>query len=513
MVGGFLASLAKSVPPAPPQANTNQQVINFATGQLLTGASSVNTTETRDRQQIYFKLQRMAKFAPIAEAIKIHVTTALGGDSYTNKTIFLKPASRLRVSEDELSKLDKIELEKVNKRIGRMENLLNRNIFKVCHDAVVYGDAYVRLYGKKSIGLQDIICDHRTQAPLVLAFEQGRTPVGYLFANGNQNAQQEAITLNGFQVKRLRIQPIIETNQQDIIDNINYAETLLEDDIDKLAVLPAKIGGSFLIEVEQFYDNVLICLSALTTQQIADSVKRMTLSLNQEAMSPAQRQQYTQFLKGLIEESEEYTKNALQNGEALYNTQYMMLPQMGEKQAVNFLGDTSGQRVPVNTETFMINVRLLMGGLGLDPAFVGWSDLLTGGLGDGGALRTSVQSMLRAQRIRQDAFEYINSVMATDWLYAYGEEYKDVLDYAWEIEFYSDQTASMTEQLANQTQRVQTSMGMLQVFEQAKALGMSKEYMIVFFERRLGLDYKEAEEAVNSLMSAKPQEETGGFNE
>lgn len=517
VVGSFLSGIAKAMPPTVQPISTQEQAINVATtGQFFLGTQQSAENAPRDRQQIYTKLQRMAKFAPIAEALKIHITTALGGDSYTNKTIFIKPATRLRKEEKELSKLDKQELDKIKSRIGKVENLVNRNIFKVCHDAIVYGDAYVRVYGKKKNGLVGLVCDHRTQAPLIMGFEQGSTPVGFLVQNNNPNSQKQAVVLNEFQMKRLRIQPIIEINQQDIIDNINYAETLLEDDIDNLAILPSKIGGSFLLEVEDIFDNIITCLTALTTQQIADSVKRMIVSINQENMSPAQREQYMQYFQSFLDESEAYTREAMERGKALYQTQFGALPQMGEKQAINFVGDITGERTPINTEVFMINVRLLMGGLGLDPSFVGWTDLITGGLGESGALHSSIQTMQRSQRIRMDAKEYIDSVILSDWFFAFGEQYTDQLDYPWEIEFYSDQTASMTEQLANQNQRIQASMGMLQVFEQAKALGMTKEYMISFFERRLGLDFTEAEQAVDSLLAQANSEQPagdGGFNE
>lgn len=80
------------------------------------------------------------------------------------------------------------------------------------------------------------------------------------------------------------------------------------------------------------------------------------------------------------------------------------------------MGDIKNQRSsPINIEQFMINVRLLMGGIGLDPSMVGWADMLTGGIGEGGAFHTSAQIMRRSQDIRTAASEGINQILHLDW--------------------------------------------------------------------------------------------------
>ncbi|MFX6372557.1 hypothetical protein ABTF90_19205, partial [Acinetobacter baumannii] len=137
--------------------------------------------------------------------------------------------------------------------------------------------------------------------------------------------------------------------------------------------------------------------------------------VNMSGMPPAQRQAYIRGLEGLLKNHEAYVRDALSGGEAVWNTAFHMLPVFDEKQVLNPVGDIKNQRSsPINIEQFMINVRLLMGGIGLDPSMVGWADMLTGGIGEGGAFHTSAQIMRRSQDIRTAASEGINQILHLD---------------------------------------------------------------------------------------------------
>ena len=43
----------------------------------------------------------MLRFAPIAEGMGIHVSAALGGDSYSGQQVFITPAERLKRPVDQ----------------------------------------------------------------------------------------------------------------------------------------------------------------------------------------------------------------------------------------------------------------------------------------------------------------------------------------------------------------------------------------------------------------------------
>ncbi|NMS31495.1 hypothetical protein, partial [Vibrio parahaemolyticus] len=58
-------------------------------------------------------------------------------------------------------------------------------------------------------------------------------------------------------------------------------------------------------------------------------------------------------------------------------------------------------------EDIMFHLKRLAGTLGVDPSMLGFGDLLSGGLGEGGFFRTSIQSALRANQIRAAVVAFV----------------------------------------------------------------------------------------------------------
>ncbi|EPS9262463.1 hypothetical protein ACVM1B_002344, partial [Acinetobacter baumannii] len=52
------------------------------------GTNQTKANKKRTRKEILTKWERMLRFAPIAEGMGIHVSAALGGDSYSGQQVF-----------------------------------------------------------------------------------------------------------------------------------------------------------------------------------------------------------------------------------------------------------------------------------------------------------------------------------------------------------------------------------------------------------------------------------------
>lgn len=443
----------------------------------------------RTRKEIYTKWEQMLRFAPISEAMGIHITAALGGDVNTSQQVFITPSEKLRQEIEKSG--NKAQLQRLESRIKPMERLINKYIVKICRDAVGFGDGYIRVYGKKGVGIVDFLANEYTYPPLIQAYEQGNKTVAYQALDA-KTWQKVVSKLNMIQMLRLKMPRITHVPQYDLTDTLYISKTLQADTLEELPIIQAPVGGSFCAEVEEFYDNIVLALSSMNSQQIADAVNQMFLSVNMTAMPPAQRKAYIDGLQGIIQDHEKYVKSALEGGEALWNTKYHLLPTTNDKQILNPIGDIKGQRQQtINTETFMINVRLLMGGLGLDPSMVGWADMMSGGLGDGAAFHTSSQIMRRSLMIRQTTTEFIHQILALDWGYAFGEEFVDK-EYPWQIDFYSDQSAAMTEVISNQQTRMNAIAIKAQAIAALKELQLSEAVLVKMLERDAGMDYEDA---------------------
>lgn len=487
--------------------NASQQSmaqVQDSLGPFMLGTVESKSTPKRTRLEIYSKWERMARFAPIAEALSLHVSSALGGDPSTGQQVFITPSPRLR--EQKLSKVNQDQLERLEKRIKPMERLLNQHIFKICLDGITFGDAYARVYGKKSKGVTDLVANEFTYPPLIQSFERLNQTVAY-HALDPKNWRRTLAKLNSVQMARLKMPRLKHVPQYDITDAFYIAQALQADDIELIPIIPGQVGGSFLTEVEEFFDNVILCLSSMTSQQVADAVKQEFLSINMSAMSPSQRKAYINGLQGMLADYEKFIKNALNGGDAIYTTKFHVLPSSNDKQVLTAVGDLKGQRNSVNTEVLMLNVRLMMGGLGMDPSMVGWADMLTGGIGDGAFISQSAQTMRRSLHIRASSMMIINHILALDWGYAYNEYFEDPLDYPWQIEFYSDQSAAMSEALSNQQSRLNLAMLRTQLIAQIKELNLSIPVITRILERDAGMDYDEAMQMAQDLKNQAQETE------
>ncbi|EMD2219301.1 hypothetical protein ACT2QR_003957, partial [Acinetobacter baumannii] len=357
-------------------------------------------------------------------------------------------------------------------------------------------------------GVIDLVCNEYTYPPLIQPFEQGSKTVAF-FCLDPRNWQKTITKLNTIQMVRFKMPRMSNIAQYELVETGLVTKMLEGDDPDELPILPAHLGGSFLYEIEDIYDDVILALASMNSQQIADTVNQMFLTVNMSGMPPAQRQAYIRGLEGLLKNHEAYVRDALSGGEAVWNTAFHMLPVFDEKQVLNPVGDIKNQRSsPINIEQFMINVRLLMGGIGLDPSMVGWADMLTGGIGEGGAFHTSAQIMRRSQDIRTAASEGINQILHLDWGFAYNEQFEPE-DYPWQVEYYSNQTAAATEEINNAQSRMNTTLLKTQVIASLKESNLDVDIMAYILERDTGMKYEEALTLAESIAKSRkfPEDE------
>ena len=466
------------------------------------GTYETPKTKRRERKTIYTIWQMMQTDPSIAEALSLHVAAALGGHESRGDVVFMTPNQRIRGDGLRNAALRK----KVEQQSRRLSPLINKTAHKVCRDGVGYGDGYMRIYGVHGRGLVDVICNEYTHPPLIEAFEQGGRTVGYHILE-QENWLKLLTRLTTVQMVRLKMPRVTHVPQLESVQGIQRAKILASDIQSDLPIVPSAIGGSFLYEIEEPWENVHLALACMNSQQIADAVKQMFLTIDMSGMPPNQRELYKQGLTKMLKSHEDHVRSALMGGDAIWATKYHVLPSWGDKQVLNPVGDVSGQRTaPVNIEQLMLNVRRMMGGLGSDPSMVGWADMLSGGLGDGAAFHTNAQVMRRSILIRQAYTQMLNDLAVLDWAYNYGE-WLDQDEYPWQFEFYSDQSAAANEMNTNRNNRSNTMMLLGQALQILRDTGLSEETNKMLLEDVAGLDMDKAEMIAKDLAKAKKEDD------
>lgn len=475
-------------PPTINDVDKNYEVLN----QQALGNIYHKDKQPRTRQQIYTMWDLMLKDPQIAEALSLHVTAALGGHESTGDTIFITPHDRIRGkgrrSEDLRHKVEREE-----KIIGP---LLNRHAFALCRQAIAFGDSYARIYTDERRGVYKLMNNRHTAPPLIMAFEQGGDTIGF-HALEEDDYERTIAKLTPMQMLRVKM-PRIDTVPQLQLQAWQDAKVLTYDLQSDCPILPAEVGGSFLYSIEDVWKDVTISRAGLNNQQIADSVRQAFLTINMEGMPPAQQKKYKAALEKMLQGYRNTVEEAFEGGEALYGTKYHVMPQWGDKQIMQAVGDMSQRYAPLNEGTLMLNLRRLAGGLGIDLSLIGWADMLAGGLGDGAAFYTSAQIMRRSTMIRQALIDACNHLMSIHWGIKYGEYFKEG-DYPWAFDFYSDQNAAATQALSNKQNRANTTMMTVQAVMSLKELAMGKEVNQLILEDDLGMDLDRAEKIATAI--------------
>lgn len=107
-------------------------------------------------------------------------------------------------------------------------------------------------------------------------------------------------------------------------------------------------------------------------------------------------------------------------------------------------------------------VKRLGGALGVDPSLLGFGDMLSGGLGDGGFFRVSVLAAVKANLIRAAIRDGLNQICQIHCAYRYGKVYVPGTE-PWSIRFNSVSSAIEREEVETQEKLAGIAGGIVQV--------------------------------------------------
>lgn len=455
----------------------------------------------RDRKSIYTEYKMMMQDPTIHAGLKLLVTAALGGHETRGEVVFIRPADKVKGEGLRAKELRQL----VEKEAEHLQSLINSIIFVYACNGVGYGDSYMRVYPKRGYGITHAICNETVDPPLIQAFEKAGKTIGYHVLEISDFEIRHISKLNTHQMLRMKM-PRITPLPQFRIDHVLHQQLLTEDDINKVPIIPAPVGGSFLQAVAPAWKDWVLSFSALNSQQIADSVNNQFMSLDLSAMPEAAREKYKKGLQSALLALHEKVKKSLQGGEPLWATNWTFLPTWGEKQVLNPLGDLTTRTAPLSMELALTHLKRGMGALGLDLSLVGWMEMISGGLGDGGAFHTSAQVAQQSALIRQAISEPLIDFCIMHFAYKYGKVFTRE-DLPFKIEFYSDISAAATESLNNKNTRANTVTMTAAAIMGLKELGLDKDSNVIFLGDMLGLDDTQAEQIATSLAKKVEDEE------
>lgn len=471
----------------------------------LTGNGKVGA---RTRQLIYQKYQEMMADPLVSGALRLHVTAALGGHETSGDTVFIETVAEMKGNKQAESVVADL--------IKDLSPIFNRIAMQVAYNATGFGDGYARLYPIKGKGVVEVIVDEMVIPPLVIPYEQANTTAAYQVAIGPRVRQR----LNFDQMARAKMPRMIYTPQPIAIEKA-YKVAVLEDDPTKLPLMPSLVGGSFLADAESQYNNYVAAMAGLVGQRVLDSIDESIFTAEMAGMTREQQQRFGNSIKRMLKRSKELADEVVTNGRPLLTRIRHFLPVANQKQVMSVQalnsqgGSGSGRAGNIGIEDVMFHAKLLCGALGIDISMLGFADIMSGGLGEGGFFRTSAQSAERARTIRIALIEFFNHIVDIHLTYKTGYTFEPG-NRPWSINFYGTISALETERQKTALDAAQTGSTYLQAFQMAKELGWDAPALALLLEKVFKIDSKDAEVYAAATVKAKKdadalQQQQSGF--
>ncbi len=420
-------------------------------------AAQITHVLPEDRSARYAVLRLMAKDPTIDSAIKMHIANALSARTDSGESVFISPA--------EGAGQDKI----VDDLRATLMPFIKKDLNEWARKAAVYGSCFARVYGAQGIGIQNIRCDYYTHPRFIQKFEKGGRLAGYTTTyQGTNQANQ-----------RLRLMPpwsfvgfeIPEWWDCEDVEPINVGgipvDLAMEDAAMEGLVESQEYGTSLIATAYGPWMDLLDAICSLKmSRRNAARLERM-VGVNTGKLDPERAAHYLDMVAERISNAtEEVERQSWLRG----NVQTVVnhyVPIFGEKgglqiDAVQGTPDING------LEDVMFHIKRLGSAIGVDPALLGFGDLLSGGLGDGGFFRVSVMAATKANLLRQALKNGIQKLCELHVAYKFGKVFLPG-NYPWTIQFNSVSSAIEREEqeaLESRTNALSGLVGILATIDQ-----------------------------------------------
>lgn len=420
-------------------------------------AAQITHVLPEDRSARYAVLRLMAKDPTIDSAIKMHIANALSARTDSGESVFISPA--------EGAGQDKI----VDDLRATLMPFIKKDLNEWARKAAVYGSCFARVYGAQGIGIQNIRCDYYTHPRFIQKFEKGGRLAGYTTTyQGTNQANQ-----------RLRLMPpwsfvgfeIPEWWDCEDVEPINVGgipvDLAMEDAAMEGLVESQEYGTSLIATAYGPWMDLLdaICSLKMSRRNVA-RLERM-VGVNTGKLDPERAAHYLDMVAERISNA---TADVERQSWLRGNVQTVVnhyVPIFGEKgglqiDAVQGTPDING------LEDVMFHIKRLGSAIGVDPALLGFGDLLSGGLGDGGFFRVSVMAATKANLLRQALKNGIQKLCELHVAYKFGKVFLPG-NYPWTIQFNSVSSAIEREEqeaLESRTNALSGLVGILATIDQ-----------------------------------------------
>lgn len=425
-----------------------------------TKSGSVCTTTSEDGKQFYeLPLGRLARYPifdtmatdpTIDSAMKMHIAHALSARSDSGEIIKI----------ESVNDGDNAIVNELRTALGQ---LINQNCHAWAYNSAKYGCWYARVYVKDKTGVEAVRSDFYTHPRFVNEYQQAGQLAGfsssYQQPGKTGQAMMEPWKFVGFKIpiwstpgvepQRLNAVPI-DLNSDDYADDgvtesQNYGQSLLE-----TAFVP-------------WMDLQNAILAMNMSRSNAARLERM-IGVNTGKLNPAKAAQYLNIVSGQLQKTDKANaERSLKKGfvQTVINH---IIPIFGDGRGRLDISTVEGSPNIDGLADIDFHIKRLGSALGIDPALLGFGEMLAGGLGDGGFFRVSVLAAIKADLLRQAILNGVERLCEIHLASKLGKVFLPS-DKPWRVVFNSVSTAMEREERENMEGRAGFATALVQMVQ------------------------------------------------
>lgn len=417
----------------------------------------VFSASTEDGQQIYSLppgrlaqypiYDTMASDPTIDSALKMHIAHALSA----------------RSDSGEIIKIESVNDEKnavVEELRGALAEIINRDCHVWAYNAALYGSWFARVYLGEDNGISAVRSDFYTHPRFMTEYRIGGMLAGY--TSTWQQASGTIEMMEPWKFVSFKI-PIYKTVKTEPYRVGEEPFDISRDDYKSDVITETQNYGQSLIETAfvPWMDLLDAIVSLNMSRKNAAKLERL-IGVNTGKLNPQKAAQYLNVVSSQMQKTDAAAaEKSLKKG-FIQTVMNHIIPIFGDGRGRLDISTVEGSPNIDGLADVDFHVHRLCSALGVEPALVGFSQELSGGMGDGGFFRVSITAAMKANLLRRAILDGVERLCEIHVASKLGKVFLPG-EKPWRIMFNSVSTSLEREERENMEGRVAFATGLVQM--------------------------------------------------
>lgn len=363
------------------------------------------------RSERYPILQQMSDEPILDSGIKMHLAHALSSSN--------EDGSIFSIETKEPAYIDVVT--ELNQAI---QNLVREQVTGWSYLASVHGAHYLRPYFENGKGITRIESSYYTLASNIVEFERGGLCAGFTSMNMLSEEKSRQMLAEPWKMVPIKVGASKLRVNSPPHNHTGKEHTLFDDKFNEQILETQNYGSSMLAGCYEPWNDMRDGLRALRGSRENSGRIDRYMTVGMDGLSPLAAAQNMQMVGGQLKKDIQKARNKAERQGIVPTILTSLIPSLAGKGGIT----VDSQVMPADIqhiEDIMFHLKRACANLGLDVSLLGWGDLMSGGLGDGGFFRTSIQAAIRANEVRDAVTAMILRLVDIHMIFKYGKTFTD----------------------------------------------------------------------------------------